>query len=344
MKKKLIHLIGVGLSIVALAGCSGNTSQSTTESTSTTTTSQSSTEVTYTTYQANSERFSVELPEGMTTPLAAKVDNVLGISYDALELQFDYPFYGVYLYRDTKADLTYTIDQYVDFVLDSSTLEEMNSATPEEATIAGKKGYRVEEEVRIDSVQYNYSIFVYEDGDFFKQVLVQKALDSDEGPDNATLEEKVVSSWKDVSVTPSFDLSQSVTFPNTSLTMKIPADWTQDTSITENPYYQNKYNNFRVGIGAQVIEEGYTVDLADYANQLATEFSSEATTEPVTIGANSGYLVHFIETDEEGLVKIAYNHYILMVGNTVTTTQFICYPSDEATLKLTMEAMLATIQ
>lgn len=268
----------------------------------------------------------VALPVNRSTSLSLSSDNNLLLSLNRLkkaDIALDLPGLARYLTQQSRAK------------------DILPKPTFSTSTVAGRTGLLLMETATLGDSKHSYSFFLYEDGDYYKFITVEAP--ENQQADTLYYTEKALESWTDQATSPkNYTMTQQLNLANSNLTLSIPSEWNLKSSENGSNIYVSSIDDARLVLFSDTTV-GYTVDLADYANQYAQQIGQENTVSPVTVGDDAGYLIQYQEV-ADAVWNTSVNVYIFHINETIINLVFASPSSEVEALRPTMEAIVLSIQ
>lgn len=228
----------------------------------------------------------------------------------------------------------------------------LSQEEPSETNIANKSGFIRKVALKSANHKGNQFIFIFEDGNFYKMLSYVAWLEKDEEGLSAVKEKEAreymaqaIESWQSQSITNEYKLTQTITLPQTSMTMSIPDNWEADTGIEASESLKayiakEKEISFRVNT---VATNGQNFDLYQTVQASAQSIPGEKDIQEITIGGKTGYQIAYKET-VNNYFYMQNLAYIFHINDYLITLHFSLLPSQVESFKPSLEAMIQSLK
>lgn len=343
MKKKLFYLMSLALSVLLLVACAGTSKKTSSgQKTKTTTASTVEKKVVLKDFKASSGAFSIQAPDNWET----KTDIMRILNKGSNDIAIGSARNDAFLSatRFEKADIAIALKDFAPYAINHSKAHNaLKNAKFAEASIAGKKGFLSETTVNENGNQHYVKMFFYEEGNYYKYISSEALKDDKESASKNM--ETTITSWKDSTVKATYDLTSSVSLPNSQMTITLPSAWVEgkkENAQEKTMTYQSLSQDKSLTLFTQPTA-GYTVDIPTYVNRYASEVSQNANVQEVIVGQHQGYLIQFTEVSDTAW-NVAINIYVFHINETVVNFIFATSVSEQEPFRPTMEAIINSLK
>lgn len=332
MNRKLIYRIGIPslLGFICLSACS-QPSETTSQSSDLPALTKDFSNTEFAPMTARSGTFSLMVPKDWVSSSTDSSND-----FAAHSAGNDY-FLTANRYE--KVDIPLSLEDFARSVLSNSPELEAEGSQLIPTSIGGEDGLLLTKEMNQTK---QLLLFFYEKGDDYRLISLIAH------PDNkASIQEfltHAIIGWQTIAVDTysTLEFNQTITIPNSSLTVTIPSSWMHSTeeSSDETSVFQDTSNSIRLAIRG-VSTTGYAVDLNAISDDIVSQ-NQAPDKETITIGQQQGYRITFQQTSE-GQNNYTVSIYVFHINDTLVTFTISSKVSNSSLAETAMETIIASL-